>query len=145
LSGWVYAAFERFGEAKDAMKKVLIVEDHPDMRELLSWQIELMGFLPIAARHGKEGVEKAIVEQPNLILMDIMMPGMDGWEAARALRANPATRDIPILAATALFRDSDLKSCLDAGCNAYIVKPFTFQELQGKVRQFVPVSNGTPS
>jgi two-component system cell cycle response regulator DivK len=124
------------------MKKVLIVEDHPDMRELLSWQIELMGFLPIAAKHGKEGVEKAITEQPNLILMDIMMPGMDGWEAARALRANPATRDIPILAATALFRDSDLKSCLEAGCNAYIVKPFTFQELQGKVRQFVPVSNG---
>ena len=125
------------------MKKVLIVEDHPDMRELLSWQIELMGFFPIAAKHGKEGVEKAIVEQPNLILMDIMMPGMDGWEAARALRANPATRHIPILAATALFRDSDLKSCLEAGCIAYIVKPFTFQELQGKVRQFVPVSNGT--
>jgi two-component system, cell cycle response regulator DivK len=125
-----------------AMQKVLIVEDHADMRELLTWQIELMGFLPIAAKHGKEGVEKAIAERPHLILMDIMMPGMDGWEAARALRANPATRDIPILAATALFRDSDLKSCLDAGCNGYIVKPFTFQELQGKVREFVPLSNG---
>jgi two-component system, cell cycle response regulator DivK len=119
------------------MKKILIVEDHADMRELLTWQIELMGFLPIPAKHGKEGLEKAIVEQPDLILMDIMMPGMDGWEAARALRANPDTQDIPILAATALFRDSDLKSCLDAGCNGYIVKPFTFQELQGKVREFI--------
>ena len=123
------------------MKKILIVEDHADMRELLTLQIELMGFLPIPAKHGKEGVEKAVAEQPNLILLDIMMPGMDGWEAARTLRANPETKDIPILAATALFRDSDLKSCLDAGCNGYIVKPFTFQELQGKVREFIASEN----
>ena len=123
------------------MKKILIVEDHADMRELLTWQIELMGFMPIPAKHGKEGVEKAVAEQPDLILLDIMMPGMDGWEAARTLRANPETKDIPILAATALFRDSDLKSCLDAGCNGYIVKPFTFQELQGKVREFISSSN----
>jgi CheY-like chemotaxis protein len=125
----------------DLMKKILIVEDHADMRELLTWQIELMGFMPIPAKHGKEGVEKAVAEQPNLILLDIMMPGMDGWEAARTLRATPETKDIPILAATALFRDSDLKSCLDAGCNGYIVKPFTFQELQGKVREFISSSN----
>jgi CheY-like chemotaxis protein len=125
------------------MKKVLIVEDHADMRELLMWQIELMGLLPIAAKHGKEGVEKAICEQPDLILMDIMMPGMDGWAAARELKANPETKNIPILAATALFRDSDLKSCLDAGCNAYIVKPFTFQELQGKVREFIASDNSS--
>ena len=125
----------------DLMKKILIVEDHADMRELLTWQIELMGFLPIPAKHGKEGVDKAVAEQPNLILLDIMMPGMDGWEAARTLRANPETKDIPILAATALFRDSDLKSCLDAGCNGYIVKPFTFQELQGKVREFIASDN----
>lgn len=124
-------------EATDLMKKILIVEDHPDMRELLTWQIELMGFLPIPAKHGKEGVEKAVAEQPDLILLDIMMPGMDGWEAARALRANRETKDIPILAATALFRDSDLKSCLDAGCSGYIVKPFTFQELQEKVREYI--------
>jgi two-component system, cell cycle response regulator DivK len=127
------------------MKKILIVEDHADMRELLTWQIELMGFLPIPAKHGKEGVEKAVAEQPNLILLDIMMPGMDGWEAARTLRANPETKDIPILAATALFRDSDLKSCLDAGCNGYIVKPFTFQELQGKVREFIASDNSALS
>jgi two-component system, cell cycle response regulator DivK len=125
----------------DLMKKILIVEDHADMRELLTWQIELMGFMPIPAKHGREGVEKAVAEQPDLILLDIMMPGMDGWEAARTLRANPETKDIPILAATALFRDSDLKSCLDAGCNGYIVKPFTFQELQGKVREYIASGN----
>jgi len=124
------------------MKKVLIVEDHADMRELLSWQIELMGFVAITAKHGKEGVEKALSEKPHLVLMDIMMPGMDGRQTARALRENPETRDIPILAATALFRDSDLKSCLEAGCNAYIVKPFTFQELQAKLRELIPQTNG---
>jgi two-component system, cell cycle response regulator DivK len=124
------------------MRKVLIVEDHADMRELLSWQIELMGFMPVLAKHGKEGLEKAISEKPELILMDIMMPGMDGWEAARAVRANPETKDIPILAATALFRDSDLKTCMDAGCNSYIVKPFTFLELQSKIRELIPQVNG---
>ncbi len=127
------------------MKKVLVVEDHPDMRELLTWQMELMGFSAISAKHGKEGVEKALKEKPNLILMDIMMPGMDGWEAARILRANPETCDIPILAATALFRESDLRSCLEAGCNGYLVKPFTFQELQGKVQEFVSTANGSLS
>jgi CheY-like chemotaxis protein len=123
------------------MKKVLVVEDHPDMRELLIWQMELMGFSAIPAKHGKEGVEKAVQEKPELILMDIMMPGMDGREATRLLRSHPETHDIPILAATALFRDADLKTCIDAGCNDYIVKPFTFQELQGKVQEFISGAN----
>jgi CheY-like chemotaxis protein len=121
------------------MRKVLVVEDHPDMRELLVWQMELLGFSAIPAKHGKEGVEKAVQERPELILMDIMMPGMDGREATRLLRSNPATHDIPILAATALFREPDLKSCIEAGCNDYIVKPFTFQELRGKVQEYVPM------
>ena len=125
------------------MKKVLVVEDHPDMRELLIRQMELMGFLAIPAKHGKDGVEKAVQEKPELILMDIMMPGMDGREATRTLRSNPETQNIPILAATALFRESDLKSCLEAGCNDYIVKPFTFQELQGKVQEFFSGSNAS--
>jgi CheY-like chemotaxis protein len=125
------------------MKKVLIIEDHSDMRELLTWQIELMGFLPITAKRGIEGVEKALSEKPELIIMDIMMPGMDGLAAAREIRANAATKDIPILAATALFRDADLKSCVEAGCNGYIIKPFTFQELQEKVRELIPTASTT--
>lgn len=124
------------------MKKILVVEDHADMRELLAWQIELMGFVPITARLAKEGIEKAVAERPDLILMDVMMPEMDGREAVRQLRARPETRDIPILAATALFRATDLKSCFDAGCNGVIVKPFTYQELQVKVREFFPPGNG---
>jgi len=120
------------------MKKILIIEDHADMRELLTWQVELMGFAALAAKQGAEGLQKAQSERPDLIILDIMMPGMDGWQAAQELKANSATKDIPILAATALFRDVDLKTCMDSGCNGYIVKPFTFQELQAKVKELIP-------
>ena len=120
------------------MKKILIIEDHGDMRELLTWQIELMGLTPITAKRGAEGVEKALSDRPELIIMDIMMPGMDGWQATREIRAHAGLKDVPILAATAMFRDADLKHCIDAGCSDYIVKPFTFQELQGKIRELIP-------
>jgi len=125
------------------MKKILIIEDHADMRELLTWQVELMGYAVLAARQGSEGLQKAQSENPDLIILDIMMPGMDGWQAARELKANLATKDIPILAATALFRDPDLKTCIDSGCDGYIVKPFTFQELQGKVKELIPAADVT--
>ena len=125
------------------MKKILIIEDHADMRELLTWQVELMGFAALAAKQGSEGLQKAQSENPDLIILDIMMPGMDGWQAARELKANLATKDIPILAATALFRDPDLKTCIDSGCDGYIVKPFTFQELQGKVKELIPAADVT--
>lgn len=123
------------------MKKILIIEDHADMRELLTWQIELMGFAPVSAKRGIEGLEKAFAEKPVLIILDIMMPTMDGWQAARALKANPETKAIPILAATALFRDEDLKACIESGCNSYIVKPFTFHELQAKVKELIPAAD----
>jgi CheY-like chemotaxis protein len=120
------------------MKKVLIIEDHADMRELLSWQVELMGFTALLAQGGREGIDKAVAEKPDLIILDIMMPGMDGRDAARELRAKPELKDVTILASTALFREADLKACLDAGCNGYIVKPFTFQELQAKLQEVAP-------
>lgn len=125
------------------MKKVLIIEDHGDMLELLTRQIELMGFTPLTARRGAEGIEKALREKPELIIMDIMMPGMDGWQATREIRAHEAMREVPILAATAMFRDADLKQCIEAGCNGYIVKPFTFQELQNKIRELIPSASTT--
>ena len=117
--------------------KILIVEDHPDMRELLCVILESLDYIPIIASHGKECLEKAITEKPQLILMDMMMPGMDGWEAAKTLRANPETKKIPILATTALFRSHELKTCLEAGCNDYIIKPFSVQNLRGKIRELL--------
>jgi two-component system, cell cycle response regulator DivK len=117
--------------------KILIVEDNPDMRDLLALRVQLTGYLPILASDGREGVERANTEKPDLILMDMMMPVMDGWQAARALRASRETKHIPILATTALFRSEDLKSCLDAGCNGYIVKPFNGVDLQRRIRELL--------
>ncbi len=119
-------------------KKAVTVEDHPALMEILSLQLETLGFSVISANNGMEGVEKAITNKPDLILMDIMMPGMDGREATRRIRSNPETKDIPILAATVLFNESDLRSCIEAGCNDYIVKPFSHQELREKIMDFIP-------
>jgi CheY-like chemotaxis protein len=117
--------------------KVLIVEDHPDMREVLRLFLESLYYVPVLASHGKEGVEKAISEKPKLILMDIRMPVMDGWQAAKALRANPDTEKIPILATTALFRPDELRACLEAGCDGYIVKPFSVLSLKRKIEELL--------
>jgi CheY-like chemotaxis protein len=121
----------------EAAKKILIVEDHADMRDLIVRQVEVMGFQPLCASNGKEAIDKAISEKPDLIVMDILMPYLDGREVTRLLRSNPETRDIPILAMTVLFADADLRTCLDAGCNDYLVKPFTLQDLKRKVQQWL--------
>jgi len=107
------------------MNKALIVEDHPGLLEVLTLQLEKMGFAVVSANTGMEGVTKAVEEKPQLILMDIMMPGMDGREATRRIRSNQETKDIPILVITALTKESQLRECIKAGCNNYIVKPFT--------------------
>ncbi len=118
-------------------KKTLIIEDDPDIIENLTYLLNIMGFAVVSASSGLEGVIKAIEEKPNLILMDIMLPVMDGREATRIIRCNPKTKDIPILAITALFNESDLSNCIEAGCSDYLVKPFSFQELQEKIQNFV--------
>ena len=120
------------------MKKALIVEDHPDLLHILTLKLEMLGFAVISANNGKQGVAKAIEENPDLILMDIRMPVMDGREATRRIRSNPKTQDIPILASTVLFRESDLSSCIEAGCNDYITKPYTLKQLQEKILDFIP-------
>ena len=119
------------------MAKILIVDDNPDVREVLQCQLKMLGYLVISADNGYVAIEKAIVEQPDLILMDIMMPEMDGWQASRAVRANPQTKNIPILASTAMSRRADLNACMEAGCNAYIVKPFTMMELKEKIGDLI--------
>ena len=120
------------------MIKALLIEDHPSLLDVVSRQLKRLGFAVVSADNGMGGVEKAITEKPDLILMDIMMPGMDGLEATRLIRANPETKDIPILAITCLFRESELRGCIEAGCNDYIIKPFTFEKLQCKIQDFIP-------
>ncbi len=96
--------------------------------------MEEMGFAVVSANTGIEAVEKAIEEKPNLILMDIMMPKMDWREATRRIRSNQETKDIPILAITALTKESQLRECIKAGCNDYIVKPFNRKDLREKIQ-----------
>ena len=119
------------------MIKALLIEDHPSLLDVVSRQLKRLGFAVVSADNGMGGVEKAIEEKPHLILMDIMMPGMDGLEATRRIRFNPETKDIPILAITCLFRESELRGCIEAGCSDYLVKPFTFQELQEKIQDLI--------
>jgi len=116
------------------MNKALIVEDHPGLLEVLTLQLEKMGFAVVSANTGMEGVTKAVEEKPQLILMDIMMPGMDGREATHRIRSNQETKDIPILVITALTKESQLRECIKAGCNDYIVKPFTPEKLLKKIQ-----------
>jgi len=125
------------------MKKILVVEDHADLLYLFTRILESLGYTVISATHGSEGVEKAAKEKPHLILMDILMPGMDGREATRRIRSNPETQDIPILAATVLNRRSELQTCIEAGCNDWLVKPFSRQDLQGKIQAFIPTPSPT--
>ncbi|MFQ6011583.1 MAG: response regulator, partial [Nitrososphaerales archaeon] len=115
---------------------MLVVEDHPDALDILTNLLEVLGFTVIGAKHGVEGVEKALKEKPQLILMDILMPLMDGREATRKIRSNPETHNIPILATTALYKEPEIKSCIDAGCNGCLVKPFSLKQLQGKIQEF---------
>ena len=125
--------------------RVLIVEDHPGMRDLLRRIVERMGYVPVSASNGEEGIEKAVAEKPDLILLDMIMPVMDGLEVARRLRANPETKGIPILATTALSRSDDLEACLEAGCNAYIVKPFGAWDLQAKIGELLAGTKELPA
>ena len=125
------------------MKKALIVEDHPDILEILIQVLETLGFTVVSANNGMEGVEKAITEKPHLILMDIMMPQMNGQEATRLIRSNTETKNVPILAITALSRESEQKECIKAGCNDYILKPFTSKDLREKIQTILDPPRGT--
>ncbi len=116
------------------MKKALVVEDHQDLLGVFCQLLEAWDFAVVSAKTGMEGVEKAIEEKPDLILMDIMMPRMDGREATRRIRSNPETKDIPILAITALTKELQLSECIEAGCNDYIRKPFNYKDLREKIQ-----------
>lgn len=116
-----------------SMPKVLIIEDNDDNREILKQQLEHLGYEVIEAANGLEGLRQADTGKPDMIIIDIMMPEMDGREVARQLRGNPSTERIPILAATVLFHSEDLQSCLQAGCDDVLSKPFTMRQLREKL------------
>ena len=115
------------------MAKLLIVEDNEMNRDMLSRRLQRRGFAIVIATDGGAGVAMARAEHPDLILMDMSLPVIDGWEASRQLKADPATASIPIIALTAHAMMSDRDKALHAGCNDYDTKPVDLPRLLGKI------------
>jgi two-component system cell cycle response regulator DivK len=118
------------------MPKVLYVEDNDDNLYMLSLRFEAVGgYEIISAADGAEGIAKAAAERPDLILMDLNLPVLDGWEATRRLKADPETRNIPIIALTAHAMAGDREKALAAGSDDFDTKPVEFERLLAKVNQ----------
>jgi two-component system cell cycle response regulator DivK len=115
------------------MPRILLVEDNEMNRDMLSRRLERKEFEVIIAVDGQAGVNMAASEAPELILMDLSLPVIDGWEATRQIKANPATQSIPVIALTAHAMAGDEEKALQAGCDDYDTKPVNFQRLLGKI------------
>src|SRR5262245_23353511 len=115
------------------MPKILLIEDNEMNRDMLSRRLVKRGYEVVVAVDGQEGVEKARTEAPNLVLMDMSLPVLDGWEATRELRADAATRSIPVIALTAHAMAGDREKALAAGCDDFDTKPIELERLLGKI------------
>ena len=118
-------------------RRILIVDDDPVILRLLKVNFEMEGFAVITAENGEEGVSKATRERPDIILLDVMMPGMNGLEAAEKLRAQENTKEIPIIFVSAKAQSVDVKAGLTAGAVDYVTKPFDPVELVEKVENLL--------
>ena len=116
------------------MKKILLVEDNEMNRDMLSRRLARKGFEVVIAVDGEEAVSMAESETPALILMDMSLPVIDGWEATRRLKAQAVTKATPIIALTAHAMSGDREKCLEAGCDDYDTKPIEFKRLLEKIR-----------
>lgn len=116
------------------MAKLLLVEDNEMNRDMLSRRLERKGYTVIMAVDGAEGLVKAQAESPDLILMDMSLPVLDGWEATRQLKANVATKNIPVIALTAHAMAADEQKARDAGCDDFDTKPIELERLLGKIQ-----------
>lgn len=118
------------------MTKILYIEDNDDNVYMLKMRLELLGdFEVLAAENGEKGCQMAATEQPDVILMDLEMPVVDGWEATRRLKGSPTTRDIPIIALSAHALAGEREKALAAGCNDFDTKPIEFDRLVETLRR----------
>lgn len=115
------------------MTKLLLVEDNEDNRDMLSRRLERKGFVVTLAVDGQDGVNKAQEVLPDIILMDMSLPIMDGWEATRTLKSSTETENIPVIALTAHAMSSDREKAIGAGCDDYDTKPVDFKRLLEKI------------
>src|SRR5947209_10827029 len=115
------------------MAKVLLVEDNEMNRDMLSRRLARQGFEVVCAVDGQAGVDATVSEKPDIVLMDMSLPVLDGWEATRQLKASDATRGIPVIALTAHAMAGDRQQALDAGCDDYDTKPIELPRLLEKI------------
>ena len=119
------------------MTKILLVEDNEMNRDMLSRRLQKKGYTVVTAQDGEKGYSLARSEAPDLILMDISLPAMDGWEVTRLLKANALTRHIPIIALTAHAMVSDREKAIGIGCDDYDTKPVDFVRLSEKIESLL--------
>jgi two-component system cell cycle response regulator DivK len=117
--------------------RILVVEDHADNRQIVRDLLTNAGFEMIEAEDGEKGVAAAISERPDLILMDIQLPVLDGYEATRRIKANPDLKAIPIIAVTSYALSGDQAKVIAAGCDAYVPKPYSPRVLLAKIKEFL--------
>ena len=123
-------------------KRILAVDDQEDNRRILRDLLTNVGYEVIEATSGEEAVTQAVAHMPDLILMDIQLPGIDGYEATRRIKAQPALRRIPLIVVTSYALSGDETKALDAGADAYVSKPFSPRALLAKVREELDVDGG---
>jgi two-component system alkaline phosphatase synthesis response regulator PhoP len=116
------------------MTKILIAEDERDIRDLVAFTLRFAGFEVVAATNGEEAVEMAAKEVPDLILMDVRMPRLTGYDACRTIKSDPELRDIPVVFLSAKGQESEIHSGMDAGAEEYLLKPFAPDQLTERVR-----------
>ena len=119
-------------------RRVLTIEDHEDNRRIVRDLLTSVGYEVIEAVTGEEGVRVAETERPDLILMDIQLPGLNGYEATRRIKANPELRHIPIVVVTSYALSGDDLKAREAGCDAYVTKPFSPRALLATIREYLP-------
>lgn len=117
-----------------AHEKILLIEDEKDILELIAFNLECSGYDVIKASNGEDGLKRAINEEPDLVLLDLMLPGMDGFDVCRELKQNKNTRKIPVIMLTARGEDTDIVSGLELGAEDYITKPFSPKILIARIR-----------
>ena len=123
-------------------KTVLLVEDNEDNLIVYRTILDHVGYRVIEARDGEEGVARARADRPDLILMDVSLPKMDGWEATRRIKADEATREIPIIAVTAHALDDDREKATQVGCDGYLAKPVAPRRVVEEVERFIGKPQG---
>lgn len=115
-------------------RRILVVDDNPDNRDVLSRILELSGYAVLSANNGVHALDVAEQSTPDLILMDLAMPEMDGWEATSALKTRPHLSHIPVIALTGHVTTDDIRRAINAGCQDYLAKPVDFDRLLHKVK-----------